>query len=403
MAATRGPDWLSARYTLIAVNVLIFAVMVARGVSFILPENSDLVAWGADFGPYTFAGQYWRIFTSAFLHIGIVHLAVNMVSLWVVVRPIERLFGKALTFVIYLLTGAGASILDLTWEPIRISAGASGALFGFIGVIISFFQFAHLDLPAEQVRGIRMWAMRLALINLLLGLSAHVANMAHLGGLVTGLLIGTFLGFTFRGPVEDRFPRQVRVSLLAATVMAGIFALIVRAKGDVVEIGRGEKAMEQHDYPAAVLHYRKAATLRPRDPEIHASTGNAFYNSREWKSAQEEYERALSLGSDDLWMQLNLANVDMLLNQPEKAVLLYEACLHHTKFDSRDYLLYGTALWATGDLDKAELMLKKSIELEPENDSPHAKLAGLYEQLGRKADSVREKKIAEELSGKRKL
>lgn len=403
MAATWGPEWLSARYTLIAINVAVFLMMLARGVSFMDPKNSDLISWGADFGPYIFAGQYWRIFTSAFLHIGILHLAMNMVSLWIVARPVERLFGKTMTFVLYLLTGAGASMLDMSWEPMRISAGASGALFGFLGIIISFFQFARLDLPPEQLRSIRMWAMQLALINLVLGLSAHVANMAHLGGLVTGLLIGIFLGFTFRDPVEDHFPRQVRVSLVAAVLLAGVFALIAHAKVDIREIGKGDKAMDRHDYPAAILHYQKASALRPRDPDIHASAGNAFYNSRQWKSAQEEYERALSLGSQDHWVQLNLANVYFRLNEPQKAVPLYHACILFTTFDSHDYVDYGSSLRATGDLRRAESMFRKSIELDPAYFEPHSQLADLYEDQGRDAESEREQKIAKELLGKHPL
>ena len=78
---------------IIGLNVLVFAAMAATGVPIVKPNSSHLLKWGADYGPYALGGQPWIILTSNYVHIGIVHLAVNMWSLWMVGRLSERIFG----------------------------------------------------------------------------------------------------------------------------------------------------------------------------------------------------------------------------------------------------------------------------------------------------------------------
>ena len=276
-AETSAPAWFSATYFLIAVNAVIFLIMVIRGVPWMLPGGEQILAWGGDFGPATLSGQYWRLITASFLHIGLPHLAINMWSLYVVVPPIERMFGKTITFAIYLLTGVGASLLSLFWNPIRISAGASGALFGFIGVIIAFFHFAHLKTRPELVSHIRSWAMRMALINLVFGATVPgINNMAHLGGLVTGLITGTFFGFTFRDVVEGRFARQLRVAVVSALALAGVFGLLLRAKADVREIGLGDAALQRGDTSAAIAHFEKCVAMKPQEALCHSLLSQVY-------------------------------------------------------------------------------------------------------------------------------
>lgn len=119
-----------ATYALLAINIVIFIAMLASGVSWIAPEPGQVLRWGADYGPYTLGGQYWRLIASMFLHFGIIHLAGNMWCLWSLGQLTEKLLGSISVLGLYLLTGIGASLLSLSWDPMRVSAGASGAIFG---------------------------------------------------------------------------------------------------------------------------------------------------------------------------------------------------------------------------------------------------------------------------------
>src|ERR1700761_7234644 len=93
-------------YALIAVNVLVFLVMVASGVSFIQPTALDIYHWGGDYGPATVgANQWWRLLTSCFVHIGIIHIGFNMYVLFRIGPFIETAFGRVRYLIIYLFAG----------------------------------------------------------------------------------------------------------------------------------------------------------------------------------------------------------------------------------------------------------------------------------------------------------
>ena len=83
-----------ATYALLAINIGVFIAMLASGVSWIKPEIDQVLHWGANYGPYTLGGQYWRLITAMFLHFGIIHLAGNMWCLWSLGQLTEKLLGS---------------------------------------------------------------------------------------------------------------------------------------------------------------------------------------------------------------------------------------------------------------------------------------------------------------------
>src|SRR5207244_2886447 len=115
---------------LVGLIVVIYVAMIANGVSFSDPTTDALLAWGADFGPLTLRGQSWRLLTSMFLHAGFLHLAFNAWALWVLGRLTERLLGSVAFTLVYLLSGIGGNLLSLLINPLQVSVGASGAIFG---------------------------------------------------------------------------------------------------------------------------------------------------------------------------------------------------------------------------------------------------------------------------------
>ena len=138
--------------TLIALNILVFVAMLARGVPLAGPNTAQLIRWGADFGPLSLAGQPWRIFTCMFLHIGLIHIATNMWCLWSIGPLAERVFGRWIYLLLYFYTGVSASLLSLLAHPLVPSAGASGAIFGVAGALIPAFYFGRLPIPPQAVK-----------------------------------------------------------------------------------------------------------------------------------------------------------------------------------------------------------------------------------------------------------
>ncbi len=119
------------------INLFIFLLMAMMGVSMVQPDSGSLLTWGANYGPLTLAGEWWRLISSCFLHIGVVHLLMNMYAFLLIGAQLEPRLGKLRFSVAYLLTGIIASGTSLWWHRHTISAGASGAIFGMYGVFLA--------------------------------------------------------------------------------------------------------------------------------------------------------------------------------------------------------------------------------------------------------------------------
>jgi membrane associated rhomboid family serine protease len=182
-----------ATIVLIALNILAFVIMVMRGVSAFNPTADSVLKWGADYGPLTLNGQWWRMVASTFLHFGLIHLFFNMFVLFNIGLFIESLAGRSLFVAVYLVCGLGGSAASLAWHPSTVSAGASGAIFGLYGALLGYLLRHRGSIPAESLTSLRKGAFTFIGYNLLYGLRPGVDMAAHLGGLATGFVLGLFL------------------------------------------------------------------------------------------------------------------------------------------------------------------------------------------------------------------
>src|SRR5580692_11832390 len=202
--ARRRSRWAAApaTYLLVAVNCLVFLAMTARHVSPFAPTTEQLFAWGANHaGAVLLGGEWWRIVTAMFVHVGILHLATNMWCLWNLGLLAEPLMGSLGVLAVYVLTGAAGNLLstDINWLwPIRdgsggvffpAGAGASGAVFGIAGALIVLLKSNRLPVPPLELKKLRKSVIYFAALNLVLGLSISagsrltgisIDNMAHL-------------------------------------------------------------------------------------------------------------------------------------------------------------------------------------------------------------------------------
>lgn len=180
--------------SLIAINVLIFLLMVVKGVSPAGPSGEDLLSWGANFGPLTLNGQWWRLFTACFLHFGIVHLAFNMYVLYQVGMTTELLYGRAKYILIYILAGIAGNLVSVYVHPFSVGAGASGAIFGVYGAFLGFLLTRRSVIPKQAMAQMVKSAAFFLGINLVYGLASTNTDLsAHVGGLVIGFVLGCTL------------------------------------------------------------------------------------------------------------------------------------------------------------------------------------------------------------------
>ncbi len=176
-------------YSLIILNVLIFVLMAFAGAGIIEPNGLVHIKWGSNFTPLTLSGDSWRLFSSMFLHFGIIHLLMNMYCLFTIGVYLEPMLGKIKYITAYICTGILASTVSLWWHTEATnSAGASGAIFGLYGL---FFSLLTTDLIPKSVRGALLKNIGIFIVfNLVYGMKGGVDNAAHIGGLISGFVIG---------------------------------------------------------------------------------------------------------------------------------------------------------------------------------------------------------------------
>lgn len=183
---------------LAAVNIIVFFVLTAQGMT---EDGMFLLEHGAMYVPRVVEdGEYYRLFTSIFLHFGFEHLMNNMVTLVLIGWNLEIEIGKVKFLLIYIVSGLGGNVLSAWYEfraaDYAVSAGASGAIFGIIGALLYVALRNRGRIGEISGRGI----VFMIIISLYYGFSSgNVDNMAHIGGLITGFLSGVLLYWKHNG------------------------------------------------------------------------------------------------------------------------------------------------------------------------------------------------------------
>lgn len=168
-------------YILLYINIIIFLLLELNGGS---TNIEALVQYGAKYNPAILEGEWWRIVTSMFLHIGFLHLIMNMIALYYLGMMVERIFGSLRFIYIYLLAGIAGGLTSFAFN-ISIAAGASGAIFGLLGALL-FFGSVYRDL-FKQTMGKNL--ILILIINIVFGFIVPQIDMgAHLGGLIGGYI-----------------------------------------------------------------------------------------------------------------------------------------------------------------------------------------------------------------------
>lgn len=187
------------------------------------------------------SGEWWRIITSTFVHLGLIHLGFNMYVLYLYGPVVERMYGSLEYALIYLLCGAGGSVLTILWDPTQFAAGASGAIFGIIGLLFAVSRRHHAVLGREarsMMAGIGTYLVFLLVFTFVM---PRISWTGHLGGLVVGFVLGWLLpptgvatlGSLWRSPTGEQLNRGMPVALRLAIYAAVLVVLVI---GSVVAV-----------------------------------------------------------------------------------------------------------------------------------------------------------------------
>ena len=201
---------------LVDINIAVFMLMAHSGASPFSPDIQTLLNWGANVRSLTLDGQWWRIITCCFVHIGIFHLLLNMYALLYIGVLLEPQLGRGRFATAYLLTGIMASVASLYWHENTVSAGASGAIFGMYGVFLALLTTSLIKKTSRNALLISIGIF--VGYNLLYGMRGGVDNAAHVGGLVSGMIIGYLYYPGLRKPG--------RPALLYSTIAVAILLVV---------------------------------------------------------------------------------------------------------------------------------------------------------------------------------
>src|SRR5205085_3441707 len=390
---------------LLGFNLIVFLAMVAgaaaaRHVSWaavgdrlLHTSSATLIRWGADYGPLTLAGQWWRLLPAIFVHIGILHLVSNLLYLFFAGQIAERIYRRRTYAFLFFFSGLAGSVVSLWWNPLVLSAGASGALFGMAGSMLVMLRWARLPLPRREVQWASLCLLIMVGVTLFYGLTARIDNAAHVGGLLGGVVAGSALMLWKRRDTEGGLHMAPAVAAMLAVVLAAAGALAWWSRRYVVPMERGRALMQQNQIVPAIAELRHATRLGPRSAEAHRLLGEASIRRADYGTAQANLVLATELGprNADNWSMLGLLYLGT--RRPREAIEpLSRAAELQPKSTAIRYNL-GVAYIGARQYEQAIATLKQVAAEAPNDPEVYRALAFAYQSRGmtKEADAARQR------------
>lgn len=200
-----------------------------------------LILFGAKFNPLITDGEYWRLLTSMFIHIGIIHLFFNLYALFILGKSVEFFFGKIDFLVIYFISGLWGSLFSYAFND-SISAGASGAVFGLIGALISFFAI-NKEMFGKSGKQTLISMILIAVLNLAIGFSTSgIDNFAHIGGLLGGISLGVGLTSRYKFDLDKGIYDSFQINGFKRTILIGTISFLFFASALAVVVNKNQNS-----------------------------------------------------------------------------------------------------------------------------------------------------------------
>ncbi|OEH92900.1 rhomboid family intramembrane serine protease [Bacillus solimangrovi] len=308
-------------YIFIAINIMMFGLLELAGGS----ENpAVLIQYGAKYNPSILDGEWWRLITPVFLHIGFLHLFMNTLALYYLGTAVERIYGSVRFTLIYLTAGFAGAVVSFALHA-QLSAGASGAIFGLFGSLLYFGVLR----PQLFFRTMGMNVIVVLAINLVFGFVVPVVdNSAHIGGLVGGFLASAIVQM----PQVRKVARSTLVLIVTAGLGIGIvwygYNFPVQAQDPITVSLRMQQLFEEERFEQA---YKEIVYFMDENDDVPAEIyfwrGVTEYELQMFTDSRKHFEQAIEKRDDFHEAYYNLSLIYKQMNNIESAKKMAQTAL----------------------------------------------------------------------------
>jgi membrane associated rhomboid family serine protease/Flp pilus assembly protein TadD len=379
----------SPTIVLIALNTLVYLIMAFQGRSFLNFDSGLLLSWGANSGALTSGGQWWRLLTSTFEHGGLLHIALNMWCLYNLGWLAELLFGRTRYTLLYLMCGIGGSLGSICWRGNGLSVGASGAIFGIAGALIPAMMLHGNPQLRAALKGQLSSIALFVFYNLAFGAAVRgIDNAAHIGGLLTGLVLGAAFP---TGLDRHRRSGQMRViggTLLMLLLFAGAGAYAHHRNQGYIESDNASDSYQRGDVNGAIAHAQRAAAITPQDPHAQFMLGTLLMGQHSYTEAVAPFIATTRLRPQfgPAWVNLCVAQLELKL--PQDALPNCEQGVKLSPNEAESWFNLGRVRYAIHDLTGARDALAKAVELNPQGFDENLQYALMLISTGETAKAL---------------
>lgn len=368
--------WVRRSESSISLTQIIFGACIAVYLAMAVASGSPtsfpgqiLHHFGANFGPDTLSGQWWRLGTYMFLHGGAMHIFFNMWCLWDLGRLCESLYGRWTYAAIYFITGVAGGLASVAWNPLVLSVGASGAIFGLAGALIASFYLGEFSLPRLAIAGTLRSLVVFAVFNLVIGqVIGGVDNGAHIGGLVSGLALGALIA---------KFAPHSEAGSRRATVV-GMVAVVVLVAGLGVRQWRGRQIQVARAFQETrgdnVARFQAIVKQQPNLVPAHFALAQAYLARQQFPEAETEFKRVIELQPGNIEARFDLGLVYLTQKKFDDARSTFTQILTQDNNSAEGH--YGLGLVFAGQQNYSA-----AIE-EYKKAASESRLAGVYYEIG---------------------
>lgn len=404
-AAQRGEDspvqrvetapWLRSQSTsmvvtqgIFGINVAVFLGMMLAGVSMLdNPAGQDLVHWGANFGPLTVSGQWWRLLTCVFIHGGLLHIAFNMWCLWDLGRLTESLYGHWTFACVYLITGLSASLTSLAWNPAVLSVGASGAIFGIAGALIASFYLGEFSLPRAAISGTLRSVAVFVGYNLVFGaVIARTDNAAHVGGLVMGLILGALIAKV--APLQDQILLRVGVLFFGLMLVGGGIAWLQHSRGYIGSMNQAGQSLTEGKTNDAIAQLTAVVRRRPEYWPAHLQLARAYTIQRDYAKAEVELKRVIELNPRNENAYYFLGYTELEQKHSDQARAAFTRLLKMNPISADAHAGLAAVFSSESNYSAALEEYKRTVQLEPDYQNVFYDMGLAQSKLGLYDDAI---------------